>query len=616
MKISSEKILQSLNSEEAFKHINEELLILLDNIPTQVWYLINSRTYGMINKAHADFIGKNKNEIEHKDLGNLFSKDIADIFIKNNKEAFNSKNKIVTEEWLPNNNGILSLLSITRTPKLKDNEEVEYVICSAEDITDKRLIEKVIRESEELFRMINISAQDAIIMVDSSGLITHWNPAAERILGYSEVEILGESLASTLVPSRYLEEYNSAFSLWKKTGTYKASERSYEFIVLRKDREEINVEVSLSSVELQEQAYMIGIVRDITERKLMESLVKEQTEELIQTNNLLVQAKEEAEIANRAKSQFLANMSHEIRTPMNGVIGMTSLLANTELTPEQIEYVEIIQKSADALLMVINDILDFSKIEADKLTLEIMEFNIREVIEDTLDLLTPTSNKKQIELNYFIYTNIKSFLKGDPGRLRQILLNLCNNAIKFTEKGEVTLKVSLKEETSSHVKLHFSIKDTGIGISKKCKNLLFRPFSQVDSSTTRKYGGSGLGLVISKRLVEMMKGEIGFESEEGKGSTFWFTALFQKAPDRQEKGPILPEEIKSYRILIVDDNNTNRFILKEYLKKWGCPSEEAENGGQALLKFYKAHEQKKSFSYCSFRYANAGNGRYNSCKTD
>ncbi|MBN1236128.1 MAG: PAS domain S-box protein, partial [Methanotrichaceae archaeon] len=341
---------------------------------------------------------------------------------------------------------------------------------------------------------------------------------------------------------------------------------------------------------------------DITDRKHMEEMLRKTNEDLEiaieQSNELVKQARK----ANAAKSEFLANMSHEIRTPLNGVIGMIGLLLDMDLNAEQREFAEIAHKSGETLLSLINDILDFSKIEARKLELETLDFDLRSTLKDTADILAIGAHEKKLELICLVEPAVPSLLRGDPGRMRQILVNLGGNAVKFTEKGKIVIRVSLENEDKRDATLRFAISDTGIGIPENRQAILFSPFTQVDGSTTRQYGGTGLGLAISKQLAELMGGKIGLESKVGKGSTFWFTAVFEKlsagsksademsakiegegAIERSAAKPTISEyEKHKIRILVAEDNPINQKVAQAMMRKMGLRADVVANGKEAV----------------------------------
>jgi PAS domain S-box-containing protein len=440
--------------------------------------------------------------------------------------------------------------------------------------------------NEEKYRTLFEDSRDAIFVMNIDATIVDINQATLDLFGYTREEMLTLGLADIGVPQE-------AFAAFQRVMEEQGSARDYEVKLTRKDGTQMDalLTATLRRDENGKPMAYQGILRDITERKRAERLLEEYShnlEKMVEDRTAEAQrARQEAEAANAAKTIFLASMSHEIRTPMNGIIGMTGLLLDTQLTSQQRDYADVIRTSGETLLTIINDILDFSKIESGRMELEYLPFNLRECIESALDLVVTRASEHHLDLACLIDDDVPGAIHGDVTRLRQILLNLLSNAVKFTEKGEVVVTVSRDRQTEQEGLinyLHFSVRDTGIGIPKERMNRLFKSFSQVDASTTRKYGGTGLGLAISQRLVGLMGGEIWAESEgvPGRGAVFHFTIAGEPGeltlPPPRDGAQLLDGK----RVLIVDDNETNRRIFRLQIEKWGMIARDTSLPREAL----------------------------------
>jgi PAS domain S-box-containing protein len=449
----------------------------------------------------------------------------------------------------------------------------------------KGLARQLQETSSELISLLLDSNPEAIYGIDVEGNCTFCNPACLQLLGYPQItDLLGLNMHDLIHHTRAdgsaypVEECHIYEAFRRETGTYMDNE-----VLWRKDGTSFPAEYWSRPIYRQDK--VVGTIVtfvDITNRK--------QAEEALRT------ALDAAEAANQAKSVFLANMSHEIRTPMNGIMGMTYLALETELTQEQRAYLDVVKSSADALLVVINDVLDFSKIEAGKLDLEEIEFSLRASISEALKLLSIRAHAKGLELACDMDASLADALIGDPGRLRQIVMNLVGNAIKFTESGEVIVRAIEESRDELGIEIHFTVSDTGIGIPAAKQATIFEAFAQADGSTTRKYGGTGLGLSISRRLVNMMGGQIWLESRVGQGTTFHFTARFELGSHIANAPAVyVPGDFKNVPVLVIDDNLTSRTICGKVLQHWGMNPVLAADAWDAISKVERAYEAAQPF---------------------
>lgn len=556
------------------KKIEEELAreqyllnALLDNVPDYIYFKDAKSRFIKTSKSHAKAFGlSDPAQVVGKTDFDFFAEDHARPAFEDEQEVIRTGqplNKEERETW-PDQPDTWVLT--TKMPLRDQQGNIIGTFGISKDITQRKQVEAELLREKQFLEALNVNSPVAIVFLDDQEHIVSANPAFEQLFGYSPLEIIGKNLDTLITTPETIQEA-SMYTRQAMTGPVHGFGK-------RRKKDGATVIVELHGVPVVVEGEKIGtlaIYHDITE---------------------LDQARTEAEEANRTKSEFLANMSHEIRTPMNGVIGMLELALDTPLTSEQRDYLETSLQSAEALLTLLNDILDFSKIEAGRLELDTINFSLRNTVEDVAYTLAKRAQEKGLEVACLIHPDLTSDLRGDPGRLRQILVNLVGNAIKFTHHGEIIIQAEPVKETETHVLVHFGVQDTGIGIPHERQAAIFDRFTQADGSTTRKYGGTGLGLTICKQLVEAMGGKIGLESTPGIGSTFWFEINFVREPStKRGTGPLTPgpANLLQARVLVVDDNQINRVVLKKNVEALGSRVDAVTSGAKALESLRNAH---------------------------
>ncbi len=553
--------------EATLAEAQDLLNALLDNVPDYIYFKDTESRFIRTSKAHAETFGlSNPSQVIGKSDFDFFTEAHARQAYEDEQEIIRTGQSFSKEEMETWEDRPDTWVLTTKMPLRDQKGKIIGTFGISKDITERKQIEVELLREKQFLEALNLNSPVAIVILDNKEYIVSANPAFEQLFGYDSLEVIGKNLDTLLTTPETIQEaarYTRDAMVGPVHGFGKRR---------RKNDQLVTVELyGVPVVVAGEKIGTLAIYHDITE---------------------LDEARREAEEANRAKSEFLANMSHEIRTPMNGVIGMLELALDTALTSEQRDYLETSLQSAEALLTLLNDILDFSKIEAGRLELDTINFGLRNAVEDVAYALAKRAQEKGLEIACLIHPDLTSDLRGDPGRLRQILLNLVGNAVKFTHHGEIVIRAEPIEETTTHALIRFSVQDTGVGIPYERQSAIFDRFTQADGSTTRKYGGTGLGLTICKQLVEAMGGKIGVESTPGVGSTFWFEINFAKQPtQKRNTAPLTPRvaNLSQARILVVDDNQTNRLVLMKNVEALGSRVEAVISGAKALENLRNAY---------------------------
>ena len=532
---------------------------LLDHLPDAIYFKDTAGRFTRVSRSLATGLGCEPREMIGKTDRDFFSAEYADEARADEEALMRSGEPLIGKEENPHwTSKLETWVSTTKVPLLDEAGRIIGTFGLSHDITAQK-------EAEANFRRVIDAAPNPLVVVDQEGRIELLNAATCKSFGYDSAELIGQPI-EILVSEPLRDQHKSQRDAYLLRPQARAMGPDRELAARRKDGSEFPVEIGLNPVWLSGHTAVLASVFDVTARKQAESA--------------LVAAKQAAEASNLAKSDFLANMSHEIRTPMNAIIGMTDLVLDTALDATQRDYLTIVSESAESLLSIINQILDFSKIEAGKLELEAIDFDIREEVGDTMKALGLRAHAKQLELAWEVHSDVPRWLCGDPVRLRQMLVNLVGNAIKFTDRGEVVVDVRCDRTSDSRTLLHFAVRDTGVGIPELKQERIFSAFEQADTSTTRQFGGTGLGLAITLRIAEAMGGRVWLESAPGQGSTFHFTVELpasSQAPYSREWS-----DLRSGSVLVVDDNETNRRILREVLQSWGMSVETVEGGTAAI----------------------------------